>query len=116
MRLTTKQRTLARSLRKNSTLPEKILWHELRDRQVGGYKFRRQHPIGNYVVDFCCLEKKLVIEVDGEIHELKADRDKVREDYLVRMGYQIVRFQAREIFQNMNGVILALESILGVDQ
>ncbi len=98
------------------TLPEKLLWNELRSRQVCGYKFRRQHPIGNYVVDFCCIESKLIIEIDGEVHFLKENDDKIRDDFLVKSGYRVVRFQAREIFQNMNGVILALESILGVDQ
>ncbi len=116
MRLTAEQRSLARSLRKNMTLPEKLLWNELRDRQVRGCKFRRQHPIGNYVVDFCCIEKKLIIEIDGEVHDLKADRDKIREDYLVGLGYRVVRVLAREIFQNMNSVILTLESILGVEE
>jgi very-short-patch-repair endonuclease len=98
------------------TLPEKLLWNELRARQVGGYKFRRQHPIGNYVVDFCSIEKKLIIEIDGEVHSLKEVEDKIREDYLVKLGYRMVRFQAREVFQNINGVILTLETILGIDQ
>ncbi len=98
------------------TLPEKLLWNELRARQVGGYKFRRQHPIGSYVVDFCCIDKKLIIEIDGEVHSLKDVDDKIREANLVKLGYRVVRFQAREVFQNINGVILTLESILGVDQ
>ena len=58
----------ARSLRKNMTDVERLLWQLLRDRQLGGYKFRRQHPIGPFFVDFVCLEKELVIEVDGGQH------------------------------------------------
>jgi very-short-patch-repair endonuclease len=73
----------ARTLRKNMTDVERLLWGRLRDRQLGGYKFRRQHPIGPFFLDFVCLEKKLVIEVDGGQHAKNLDADVKRSNYLV---------------------------------
>ena len=80
-----KQRT--RMLRKNMTDVEKLLWRRVRDRQLGRYKFRRQHPIGPFIVDFVCLEKKLVIEVDGGQHAKNLEADIIRSDYLKERGY-----------------------------
>ena len=71
-----------RWLRKNMTDAERKMWQNLRNRQVGGYKFRRQKPIGPYIVDFVCLEKKIIIEVDGGQHASNIDSDTLREDYL----------------------------------
>src|SRR4029453_19444725 len=85
----------ARALRRNMTLPEGMLWLELRKRP-GGFKFRRQHPIGRCVVDFYCPAVRLVIEVDGMSHEMgsEPERDQRRETWLRSRGLHIVRFRA----------------------
>jgi len=88
----------ARNLRNNSTLPEVILWNKiLKRRQLRGYSFLRQRPIGNYIVDFFCKDLKLIIEIDGKIHLFQKSKDKKREEELLRLGYSIIRFQNEEI-------------------
>lgn len=89
----------ARSLRKNMTKAEIILWSRLRSKKVKGFKFRRQQPIFEYVVDFYCHELKLIIEVDGEIHDLSeiSKIDSKRDNILKINGYQIIRLSNREI-------------------
>ena len=78
----------ARKLRKNSTLPEVILWSSvLKRKQLKGYQFLRQRPIGNYIVDFFCKELKLIIEIDGEIHQFQKSKDARREEDLKELGY-----------------------------
>lgn len=97
---------LARNLRKNQTSQEHILWNILRKRQLSGYKFRRQYPIGNYIVDFVCREKKLIIELDGGQHNtIKGiSSDNERTEYLYSLGFQILRFWNNEIDNNIEGV------------
>ena len=70
-----------------------------------GYKFRRQQPVGRYVVDFCCLGKKLIIELDGGQHASQIKADRQRTKFLESEGFQVVRFWDNEVFQNLNGVI-----------
>ena len=82
----------ARELRKNLTDAERMLWAALRLRQIEGYKFRRQRPIGPYIVDFVCLEKSLVIEVDGGQHEGQLVHDTSRDAWLESQGYRVLRF------------------------
>jgi len=82
----------ARKLRQNSPEPEKILWQYLRNKRFHGFKFRRQHPLGNYVVDFVCLSKKLVVELDGRQHLNNLHYDKVRDNFLIGKGYSVLRF------------------------
>jgi very-short-patch-repair endonuclease len=84
----------ARQLRHADTLTEKLAWKLLRDRQVLRYKFRRQHPIGNTIVDFCCLPLRLVVELDGSIHAQPSNlpRDANRQRYLEGLGYRVARF------------------------
>ena len=79
---------LARNLRTNSTDAERKLWQVLRKRQIGGYKFRRQLVIEPYIVDFVCLEKKLIVELDGGQHLLQKNEDKLREEYLKKKRVQ----------------------------
>jgi len=97
---------VARELRKNMTLPEQILWNELRNKNLNGYKFLRQHPIVYdkcsvpvkfYVLDFYCDAIKMGIELDGEIHNKQLDYDKLREDDLKRLGIRILRIRNHEI-------------------
>lgn len=82
----------ARHLRNNPTDAESILWGHLRLRQVGGYKFRRQRPIGPYFVDFVCLEKRVVIEVDGGQHYEQRSYDHRRDAWLKKEGFRVLRF------------------------
>ena len=82
----------AKQLRKNSTQAETWLWRQLRNRQLAGCKFRRQHAIGPYIVDFVCLEKQLVIELDGGQHQDQSSYDEQRTRYLNSLGFQVLRF------------------------
>ena len=82
----------ARTLRKNSTDAERLLWKHLRMRQMGAYKFRRQHPIGVYIADFVCLGKKLIIELDGGQHTEQVEYDENRSAWLKERGYRVLRY------------------------
>ena len=104
------QQTLqkAQTLRESQTNAEGLLWHYLRDKQLAGYKFRRQQPIGPYIVDFACMPKKLLIELDGGQHAEQHTYDKKRDEFLREKGYKILRFWNNDVFENCFGV---LESI-----
>lgn len=95
----------ARRLRRNQTDAERKLWAALRGKTLGGYRFRRQHPMGPYVVDFVCLERRLIIELDGEQHAFDQARDKKRDEWLQSRGYNVVRFWNNEIYNNLPGVL-----------
>ncbi|MBM3951426.1 MAG: DUF559 domain-containing protein [Rhodospirillales bacterium] len=104
-------RDLARRLRRDATEAEKTLWRLLRNRSLGGAKFRRQVPIGRYVVDFACLERRLVIEADGGQHASSGD-DAVRTDWLESRCFRVLRFWNRDILENPEGIAAAiLESL-----
>ena len=98
---------IARNLRKNSTKEEQKLWSIIRNRQLNNFKFKRQVPIGNYVVDFLCEAKKLIIEIDGGQHNQIKDiqRDEIRTEFLNQKGYVVIRFWNNEINENISGVI-----------
>ena len=103
------EKTLAYSkdLRKNMTDAEQTLWFYLRNNQLAGYKFRRQEAIDNYIVDFVCYKKKLIIELDGGQHndEQNIEQDKIRQNYLEQQGFKILRFWNDNIFNNIEGVL-----------
>ena len=105
----------ARYLRRSATLPERVLWRRLRFKQIGGHKFRRQHPLGLFVVDFVCLEQKLVIEVDGATHGTSAElaRDAERTAWLVERGCRVIRVDNIEIYESIDMVGLAILEALG---
>ena len=105
-------RSRARALRKNPTETERVLWVELRYWQVDGYKFRRQQPLGQYIVDFVCLEKKLIVELDGGQHAEQLEYDSVRDAWLRAQGFRILRFWNNDVLQNINGVKDAILSEL----
>ena len=105
-------RARARTLRKNPTEAEKVLWSHLRFWQVDGYKFRRQQPIGNYIVDFVCLEKKLIIELDGGQHAEQNDYDARRDAWLREQGFTVLRFWNNDVLQNVSSVKDAILSEL----
>ena len=91
-------------LRNEMTDAEKALWRILRCRQVSGLKFRRQHPFGDYVLDFVCLEKKVVIEVDGGQHGERAKEDEVRTQNLLAAGFRVLRFWNNDVLQEIEAV------------
>ena len=95
----------ARALRHSMTPPEAKLWSRLRNRQLGGFKFRRQYPIGDYVVDFCCPESGLTIELDGDSHAMQQEYDKKRTEGIAAQGYREMRFPNRDVVQNLDGVL-----------
>ena len=82
----------ARELHKNPTTAEQTLWKHLRLRQIDGHKFRRQQPIGRYIVDFVCLEAKLIVELDGAQHAHQATYDSLRTEWLEGQGFKVLRF------------------------
>ena len=95
----------ARALRKNQTNAERLLWHHLRDRRLAGHKFRRQHPIGPFIVDFVCIEARLIIELDGGQHTLQVEDDNQRTTYLESKGYRVVRFWNNQVLKDIQAVL-----------
>lgn len=95
---------IARTLRSHSTDAERKLWRHLRLRQLDGCRFRRQHPLGNYVVDFVCLDRRLVVEVDGGQHASSTDYRR-RDENLQRQGFQVLRFWNTEVLCNEASVL-----------
>jgi very-short-patch-repair endonuclease len=97
----------ARELRKSMSDAERILWHRLRGKQIEGARFRRQHPIGTYIADFVCLERRLIVEVDGGQHTEDAHvaRDARRDQWLQAEGYRVVRVATTEVRANLTGVL-----------
>jgi len=105
--------TRARKLRNNPTEVEHLLWQHLRLRQLGGYKFRRQQPLGPYVVDFICLEKRLVVEVDGGQHNQQTDYEAERSSWLETQGFHVLRFWNYDILQSTDAVKETIAKALG---
>lgn len=101
-----------RELRRNATAAEKRLWQLLRSRQFGGIKFRRQHPVGRFVVDFACVEQRIILEADGGQHH-GSDADVRRTAWLEAEGWRVVRFWNNEILENPEGVLARIETVLG---
>jgi len=105
-----KLKQLARNLRNNSTLPEILLWNELKQRRMLGYQFMRQKPIGNYIVDFFCSKLKLILEIDGRIHRFKLTEDVERQKWLERLGLTVLRFDNSEVNNDIENVLYCIES------
>jgi len=95
---------MAKALRTNQTDPEGIIWSRLRAGNMEGLKFKRQQPIGKYIVDFVCLEKKIIIEIDGGQHN-DSMNDQERDIWLSEQGYKVKRFWNNEVTQNLDGVL-----------
>lgn len=105
-------RERARDLRRDQTDTERKLWSRLRDRQVLGAKFRRQHPIGQYIVDFCCPANRLIIELDGSQHAERAAADETRTAFLLSRGYRVLRFWNHEVLKETDAVLEQIASAL----
>jgi len=96
---------IQRSLRNNATDAERTLWRRLRGKQVEGCKFRRQHPCGDYILDFVCLERRLIVELDGSQHFESADYDDARTLFLRSAGFEVLRFWNNQVFRELDGVL-----------
>ena len=105
----------ARRLRREGTDAERVLWRQLRSRQLADLKFRRQHPLGPYVVDFVCLERRAVVELDGGQLALDAARDAERTAWPNAEGYRVLRFWNNEVLDNPEGVLARIVAVLGED-
>jgi very-short-patch-repair endonuclease len=100
---------IARRLRVNQTDAETVLWNRIRNRQIDGHKFVRQESIGNYVCDFVCRERRLIIEVDGGQHNESA-ADVIRDSRLVAEGFKVLRFWNNDVLGNLEGVLITIQA------
>jgi very-short-patch-repair endonuclease len=107
-----KLKLLARKLRNNSTKSEVLLWNYLKGKQIKGFDFHRQKPIGNYIVDFFCNELMPAIEIDGESHFGNEERDKIRQNEIEKFGVKFLRFDESEIFYNLDEVVRSIEEFV----
>jgi len=112
-RQTVKVRDRSRALRRDQTEVERRLWSHLRARQLCDAKFPRQHPIGPFIVDFCCLERRLVIELDGGQHAAQVEADHKRSAFLARGGYRVLRFWDNEVTEDIEVVLERISLALG---
>jgi len=105
-----RSRQFAKRLRQDMTEAERVLWSALRKRSLNGFKFRRQHPIGPYIADFACISERLVVEVDGVTHWTPAEleHDAQRSAFLERNGWRVLRVTNLDVFDNLDGVWLAI--------
>ena len=105
-------RHFAKQLRANSTDAERMLWRHLRSRQLADFKFRRQQVIEPYIVDFVCLERRLVVEIDGGQHAERQKEDARRTAFLESAGFHVIRFWNNEVLANLDGVMSAIQGAL----
>ena len=99
---------LARELRKNMTDTERLLWSKLRGKQFGGFKFRKQAPIGKFIVDFVCFDRKVVVELDGGQHAVSVEEDQKRSEWLKSQGFRVLRFWNHEVIEDSDMVMEAI--------
>ena len=107
-------KTLRQNLRTTLTPAEAKLWQHIKSRQLEGYKWRRQHPIGKYILDFYCPKAKLAIELDGKHHYTidGTNADEIRTEYLQNQGITVIRFENKELWENPEGVINTIQATL----
>ncbi len=103
---------LARELRQNMTEAEKLLWERLKKKQLDGHRFRRQHPVYRYVLDFYCHEKNLAIELDGGVHRKSEEYDEFRDETLKSTGIETLRFSNDDVFNNIDQVLTEIKERL----
>ena len=105
----TVNKTRARQMRKKPVSTEKLFWSMVRNRQLGGYKFKRQYAIGPYIADFVCLEHKLIVELDGPFHASRKAYDEARDDFLRAQGYRVIRFTNRDLAWDWATVLMTIK-------
>ena len=106
-------RIRARDLRRDATPAEALLWQWLRTRHITGLKWRRQHPIGRFIVDFYCAEQRLIVELDGSVHDSQIERDAERTEQLEREGYRVVRFPNAAVERDIEQVLVEIRAAIG---
>ncbi len=111
-----KLKPIIQELRRSPTPAERVLWESLRTNQIEGVQFRRQHPIERFVVDFYCREARLVVEVDGEIHQYTAEEDAIRQQFLEAMGLRVIRFSNDQVFGALGEVVERIKQIVRQEQ
>ncbi len=104
----------ARRLRSDSTFPERLLWGKLRGQRLAGLKFRRQHPLGSYILDFYCYEAQLAIELDGDSHEGQYQHDIDRQRWIELQGVRVLRFGNDDVLHDMDAVLTAILRACGI--
>jgi len=110
--MTTEQRSFARRLRRQATEPEDILWALLRNRRLDGLRFRRQVPLLTYTVDFLCIDRKLIVEIDGRQHGWERDYDAARTQEIERFGFTVLRFSNAQVLDDRDAVVAAIRQAL----
>ncbi|MEX2160386.1 MAG: DUF559 domain-containing protein [Anaerolineales bacterium] len=103
-KLTFELREQAKAFRKNHTSAERILWKEVRNRKLGGHKFKRQVVIDQFIVDFYCAAANLIVEIDGEIHKSQKEHDRARNEVLAGLGFRVIRFRNQQVFREIEKV------------
>jgi very-short-patch-repair endonuclease len=115
LELWAKLKPLARQKRRDPTPAEKKLWHFLRQRALSDFKFRRQHAIERFIVDFYCASARLVVEVDGPIHDYTPEEDALRQEYLEGLGLRVIRFTNDTVLYQIDVVLQQIEATLHVE-
>ena len=100
-----RMRPEVKRLRREATAAEALLWERLRDARLAALKFRRQHPVGHFIVDFCCPSARLIVEVDGPIHQGHEEEDAARQTFLEQRGYSLLRIRNEEVFTDVQAVL-----------
>jgi very-short-patch-repair endonuclease len=110
-----KLKEISRQLRENMTDAERHLWVKIRMKQLKGYQFYRQKPIGDYIVDFSCPRAKLVVELDGSQHLSSeiTENDRLRDEYMRSLGLRVLRFTNTDVLTNIGGVVESIEEVIG---
>jgi very-short-patch-repair endonuclease len=103
-------------LRREQTPEERALWARLRGGRLGGFKFRRQHPVAHFFADFCCPTRRLIVEVDGPIHSETKEKDEARQRFLEAWGYRFLRITNREVLGEMESVLARIAAELIADE
>lgn len=100
----------AGELRQQLTAAEELLSSRVRNRQLGGLKFRRQHPLGSFIADFCYPSRRLIVEIDGDIHNPQAKRDRARTEQFERHGYQVIRLRNEQVVNDIEDVLEPIDA------
>ena len=108
----TLNRSRAKEMRRKPVAAEKLFWNEVRDRKLAGHKFRRQYLIGRYIVDFVCVEKKLIVELDGAPHATRGEYDRDRDEFLESQGYRVMRFRNEAFADDIALVMITIRNVL----
>ena len=102
---TVRQRTRAKAMRHKQTEAERLFWERVRAHRLNGYKFKRQYLIGAYTADLICIDRKLIVELDGGIHLLKVERDRLRDAIISTRGYRVLRFENWQVAEKLDDVL-----------